>query len=454
MAVHQQTSLSPFETNWRTKVLLFLATVFFAVTVVLAPTASAQTLTVLHTFTGGVDGAVPLAGLTMDQHGNLYGTTSQGGAGFGEVFKLARQASGWTFSPLHLFQGSPNDGNYPVARVIFGPDGQLYGTTEKGGNSTQFCRSVGCGTVFSLRPQPTVCISVQCPWQETLLYQFSTTDPSFGAVPESEVTFDSAGNLYGTTFSGGYYDFPGGGGNCVECGLVYELAPSGGGWTESVPYSFSGYQYGTDGAFPQGGVTFDSAGDLFGTNTYYGLCGFGTVFQLTPPGNPQWTETILQQLCETGASPSASMIYDAPSNTFYGGSEGDTEYGPMTPTIFTVTHSGGNWVYTPIYNFAQEGGGPAGSLLRDSAGNLYGTTIRGGANPLGLCGNGCGTIFKLTPSNGSWIYTDLYNFTGGSDGAAPYSNLVEDTNGNLYGTTSSGGSANCSRCGVVFKFTP
>ena len=176
---------------------------------------------------------------------------------------------------------------------------------------------------------------------------------------------------------------------------------------------------------------------------------------MTPPGHPQWTETVLQQLCESGASPTASLIYDAPSNTFYGGSEGDTEYGPMTPTIFTLTHSGGGWIYTPIYNFSQHGGGPAGSLLRDSAGDLYGTTIAGGANPLGLCNNGCGTIFKLTPSNGSWIYTDLYNFTGGSDGAAPYrATWSRMPTAISMAQPRPAAASNRSRCGVIFKFTP
>jgi uncharacterized repeat protein (TIGR03803 family) len=424
----------------------------FALATLPSQSASAQTLTVLHTFSGASDGGVPLAGLTMDAAGNLYGTSSHGADGYGEVFKLAHKGQGWIFTPLYTFRGAPNDGANPVARVIFGPDGTLYGTTENGGDSTGFCHP-GCGTVFNLRPSPTACTTALCPWQETVLYDFAVTDPTYGALPESEVIFDSAGNLYGTTLGGGYYAEPGGGSGCVECGLVYKLTPSGGGWTESVPYSFSGYQYGTDGAFPVGGVTFDNAGNLYGTNTAYGSCGVGTVFQLTP-GSPQWTERIVQQLCSMGASPTASMIYDAASNTFYGDSEGDTEYGPQPPSVFTLTESVGTWFFTPIYTFSQNGGGPAGSLLMDSAGNLYGTTIAGGSNPLGLCSNGCGTIFKLTPSNGSWTYTELYDFTGGSDGGAPYSNLVQDANGNFYGTTSAGGSTGCSRCGVVFEFTP
>ncbi|MGA2369791.1 MAG: choice-of-anchor tandem repeat GloVer-containing protein [Candidatus Korobacteraceae bacterium] len=412
----------------------------------------AQTLTVLHTFTGAADGGVPLSGLTMDAGGNLYGTSSHGAAGYGEVFKLAHKGQGWIFTPLYTFQGAPNDGANPVARVIFGPDGTLYGTTENGGDSTGFCHG-GCGSVFNLRPPPTACTTALCPWQETVLYDFAVTDPVYGALPESEVIFDGAGNLYGTSYGGGYYDKPGGGSGCVECGLVYKLTPSSGGWTESVPYSFSGYQYGDDGAFPVGGLTFDSAGDLYGTTTQYGDCGFGIIFELTPNGS-SWSEHLLHDFCTGGANPTATMITDA-SGTFYGTTQGEySGYGTQHGSVFTFAPSGSGWVYTPIYTFPQYGGGPAAQLFRDSAGNLYGTTITGGSNPLGLCSNGCGTIFKLTPSNGSWTYTELYDFTGGSDGAAPYSNLVQDANGNFYGTTSSGGSNGCSRCGVVFEFTP
>lgn len=417
---------------------------------VTAIAAQAQTIQTLHSFTGGVDGAAPLAGLSTDAHGNLYGTASSGGMGYGTVYRLAHAGSGWGFTTLYTFHGAPNDGAYPVARVVFGPDQTLYGTTQEGGNSLNYCRNVGCGTVFNLRPQPGICKTALCPWQETLLYDFSTTDPTFGAVPESEVTFDSAGNLYGTTYTGGYYAGAGGGSGCVECGLVYKLTPSGSGWTESVPYSFSGYQYYTDGALPVGGVTFDNAGNMFGTTTAYGSCGFGIAYELTPNGS-HWSEVILQQLCESGASPTANLIFDG-TGTFYGASEGDTEYGPYPVTIFTLTQSGGSWVYTPIYIFSQSGHGPAGQLLLDSAGNLYGTTIEGGSNPLGQCSAGCGTIFKLSPSGGSWTYTDLYDFTGGSDGAYPHSNLVMDSSGNFYGTTSQGGGTNSH--GTIFEFTP
>jgi len=412
--------------------------------IVLATELQAQTLTVLHNFTGGKDGANPAAGLTMDARGNLYGTASKGGAGHGTVYKLGHAGSGWTLSPLYVF-GGESDGSDPVARVVFGPNGTLYGTTELGGNTN--CTG-GCGTVFNLQPQPTACTTALCPWIETILLRFNITQ---GAFPESEVLFDSSGNLYGSAYGGGYYDRTGGGSGCVECGLVYELTPSNGKWTESVPYSFSGYQYGDDGAFPVGGLAFDSAGNLYGTTTQYGNCGFGIIFQLTPNGS-SWNEHLLHDFCTGGAQPTATMIADA-SGTFYGDTQGEySGYGTQHGSVFTFAPSGSGWVYTAIYTFPEYGGGPAGQLFRDSAGNLYGATITGGGNPLGLCSSdGCGTIFKLTPSGSGYSYTQLYAFTGGSDGSAPYSNLVQDTNGNFYGTASTGGADGY---GVIFKFTP
>ena len=271
-------------------------------------------------------------------------------------------------------------------------------------------------------------------------------------MPESEVIFDSAGNLYGTTYYGGGYDRMGGGSGCVLCGLVYELTPSGGGWTEKVLYNFAGYQLGgADGAFPVGGLTFDSAGNIYGTTSNYGDCGFGIIYELTPNGS-QWTEDILEQVCNGGAMPTATMIRDA-SGTFYGSTQGEYPgYGTQHGSVFTLTHGSGGWQYNAIYTFPQTGGGPAGQLFMDNAGNLYGTTITGG---IGNCSGGCGTIFELTPSGGGWTYTELYQFTGGSDGAAPYSNLVQDADGNFYGTASAGGNTTCTGgCGVVFKFTP
>jgi len=149
------------------------ALAMLVVLTVLAPTPGlAQTITVLHNFTGGDDGAFPYAGLTMDRAGNFYGTTSAGG-GYGRegvVFRLSAAGSGWVLTPLHSFAGEPNDGTEPFGGVIIGPDGGLYGATSKGGQN-------GAGTVYRLRPSPTACASFICPWEETVLYSFCPQRP-------------------------------------------------------------------------------------------------------------------------------------------------------------------------------------------------------------------------------------------------------------------------------------
>jgi uncharacterized repeat protein (TIGR03803 family) len=408
-----------------------------------------QTITALHTFTGGRDGANPMAGLTTDARGNLYGTAAEGGSGYGTVFKLGRQGSGWVFIPLHAFAGPPSDGANPMARVVFGPNQTLYGTTLHGGGP---CTNGGCGTVFNLQPPPTACVTALCPWRETVLLSF---DGNGGSLPYSEVTFDSAGNMFGTTQYGD--ELQAGGGPCepLDCGVVYELSPSNGGWIESTPYGFTDGNFGQPGGFPVAGVTFDSAGNLYGiTGGYFQS---GNIYKLTPPGDASpWTYHDLYDF-ESGGGALANMILD-PSGTFYGDTAGLAPgYGDQPGSVFSFAPNGqGGWTFTSLHTFPTLGGGPSAQLLEDSAGNLYGTTVTGGINPNGTCVTaGCGTIFELSPSGGSWNFTVLYEFTGGADGAAPYSNLIMDEGGNLYGTASAGGSSNCTGgCGVVFKFTP
>ena len=250
-----------------------------ALTVVLTQPAQAQTYSVIHNFTGGLDGKNPYAGLTMDAAGNLYGTTCganclAGGSNGGTVFRLSKKGSGWFFTPLYTFGGG-NDGAGPVARVIIGPNGSLYGTTVWGGGSG--CGGTGCGTVFNLRPPPSVPPNVFGGWTETVLHRFQGgndgANPAFG-----DLVFDQSGNIYGTTQSGGS------GGS----GTVFELTPSSGGWMENVLFSFGC----CDGVEPQAGVIFDSAGNLYGTALAGGDWGWGTVFELTPSASG-WTETTL-----------------------------------------------------------------------------------------------------------------------------------------------------------------
>ena len=179
----------------------------FALTFALLQSAQAQTYRVLHSFTGGSDGQSPIAGLTIDRAGNLYGTTLYGGSfENGVVFKLANRGGSFILSPLHNF-GDSGDGSNPYAKVTIGPDTGLYGTTNLGGGSDS-------GTVFKVRVPPTVCDTAICYWNESLLYQF--TGGGDGGHPDSALIFDQNGNMFGSS------------GGTICCGVVYQFTPSGG----------------------------------------------------------------------------------------------------------------------------------------------------------------------------------------------------------------------------------
>jgi uncharacterized repeat protein (TIGR03803 family) len=197
-------------------------------------------------------------------------------------------------------------------------------------------------------------------------------------------------------------------------------------------------------------LNFDPSGNLYGVTRGGGPHSLGTVFQLTPTGS-SWTENVLYsfQNGNDGEEPLAALILDGAGNLYGNSSDGGTG---GSGTVFTLTPSGTNWLFNVIYPLAGPRGsqqGPWARLLMDKAGNLYGTTRGGGKY-------GFGTVFKLTPLNGTWTYTSLHDFTGGADGANPYGNVISDSNGNLYGTTAAGGNLTpCSGgCGVVFMITP
>ena len=297
MVSQEQRPTSIFDINLRDVLALMIVV---TITTIAVPAAQAQTLTVLYNFGNGDVGASPYSGVIMDRAGRLYGTTSEGGAhDFGSVYRLSRAGSGWTVNPLYDFQGG-TDGASPVAGVAFGPNGTLYGTTSAGGNG-------GNGTIFNLRPLASVCKAVFCPWTETVLYRFTGgSDGGFGAFPfayADALVFDQAGNVYGTTPNGGAY------GN----GVVFKLTQSGGSWTESVLWSFTG---GVDGANPLSGVIFDSAGNLYGTTESGGTQGEGVVYELSP-SESGWTQTTLYSFGREDAPyPFGGVTLDAQGNLY------------------------------------------------------------------------------------------------------------------------------------------
>jgi len=395
------------------KVALGFAIAFFlALGVVAAPQASGQTFTVIHSFTGGSDGANPLGGFFIVGE-YLYGTASSGGSsGVGVVFRVSATTGEETV--LHEFSGG-TDGAGPQGHLVMDKNGNFYGTTNAGGVSN-------AGTVFKVTRKGV----------ETVLYSF--TGKPDGANPVAGLAIDKAGNLYGTTTAGGSS------GN----GTVFKLAipaVTGGEWTEEVLHSFG---TGTDGTIPIAGVTFDASGNLYGTTSAGGSSGYGTVFELTP-STPSWTENILHNfaLGSDGGVPYAGLVLYG--GNFYGATtEGGAGGQNGGGTIFELKNASGAWTFSELYGLS--GWGISGSYrnLLVVSDKIYATTHCDGQN-------NAGTVYELSLSGGVWNYDPLYVFTGGSDGLFSISNLVADKEGNLFGVTLGGGTDGY---GVAFKVIP
>jgi len=292
-----------------------------------------------------------------------------------------------------------------------------------------------CGTVFQLTPIG------GGQWQQSVLHSFNCFDE--GKNPYGGVTLDGGGNLYGTTVAGG----SGGVCNGDGCGVVYRLSPSGGTWTETVLYNFGDSP---DAAGAGSAVVLDRGGNLYGTTPDGGAFGAGAVYQLSQ-NNGQWTERILHDFTggDDGAVGSLGPLLLDRFGNLYGVTEIGGSYG--AGTVFKLTPgAGGAWQFTTLYAFQgqPDAAFPYGGLIADAYGNLYGTTYFGGAN-------GAGTVYKVGPgpSVGPWMDAVLYSFQQGPDGGLPTSTLLFDAAGNLYGTTSAGGDPGCD-CGVGFELTP
>jgi len=419
---------------------LFLLTIVLALSA-LSRSASAQTFTVLHTFEN-TDGANPQAALIEDSSGNLYSTAEYGGNNqVGTVFKLT---SGGQYTDLHQFTDYP-DGARPVAPLLSDGRGDLYGTTYAGGINC--LGEFYCGTVFEINSAG----------NENILYRFNGSPD--GANPNAGLIHDAKGNAYGTTVFGGANS------NCnypYGCGTVFEIDRAG---QESVLYSFTG---GLDGFQPYGSLVMDSEGHLYGTTeaggVYNSTCnmGCGTIFRLTKSGSGWTKQTLFRFTGSNGAEPYANMIFDKSGNlygtTLIGGSGTNCLYlGQQVGcgTVFKLDKSGAESV---LYNFTggSDGAEPQAGLVQDVLGNLYGTAIYGGS-PACNGGLGCGTVFRLSPSQ---KLTVVHAFSGGSDGASPVGALLLGQRA-LFGTASIGGDDTCQTqegggpgCGTVFEITP
>jgi uncharacterized repeat protein (TIGR03803 family) len=290
----------------------------------LSPSAGGVwTESVLHAFGNGHDGFHPLAGLTSDGAGNLYGTTMAGGEyAFGTVFELSPSAGGsWTEKVLHSF-GNGSDGQAPISGVILDAAGNLYGTTNGGSGTTLY------GTVFELAP------ATGGPWPEKILHAFKNNGKD-GMEPVGSLIFDAAGNLYGTTEIGGSCE------SCFEAaGTVFMLTPKAdGGWREEILHNFN--PNGVDGQTPNAGLIFDSAGNLYSTTSAGGAHGTpgygGIVFELKPAAGGGYTERILHSFGAgtDGSVPGwSSLIFDASGNLY-----GTTEVGGSNDagTVYEIT---------------------------------------------------------------------------------------------------------------------
>ena len=269
-----------------------------------------------------------------------------------------------------------------------------------------------------------------------------------GASPGGNLTFDAAGNLYGTTYSGGDYN-P----NCFtgSCGTVYELSPNvGGAWSEKVLHYFT-----ADDTGPDEGVTFDAAGNLYGMTNQGPHA--GNVYELIPQTGGGWSYTVLYQMGGAyDGNPAGGVTFDASGN-LYGTSAWGCGYGAGVSCVFEMTPGSGSWTFNLLYGLTGSAGWyPSGTTpIFDAKGNLYATTAFGGNSGCSPYGNGCyglGVVFELSPNgDGTWTLKDLYTFTGGKDGESPACPLVFDAAGNLYGTTFAGGAYGY---GNVFKLTP
>lgn len=345
----------------------------------LTPSGSTWSESVIYSFGAPLNGANPYGGLTIDSAGNLYGTTTHGGAygysgggpGYGTFFELSHVDGSWILTGLYSFEGG-SDGFYPYNRegLVRDASGNFYGTTSQGGLS-------GEGTAFEIIPPP----SGSTVWEKKILHNFAD-DAADGGQPRNSLILDPHGNLYGTTYYGGAHGH----------GTVYELSPNPPNqvWLETTLYSFGATS--TDGIFPWCSLVRSATGNLYGTTTVGGLYTEGTVFEVTP-GNPSIELTLysFDGAKGDGVNPFSGLTTDLEGN-LYGTTDGGGTY--HLGTVYELS-PGAPWKETILNSFGgiNHGGDGAtpqyGALMVDSNNNLYGTTYEGGVHNLG-------TVFKIS----------------------------------------------------------
>ncbi len=413
------------------KCALVSLVLFCSISLMAAATPSVK---VLYNFPpNGLSGATPNGALVFDTAGNLYGETTNGGAtSGGVVFELTPSQTGWQQTVLHTFTGGFLDGFGPSGGLAIDANGNLYGTTESGGSGD-------LGVVFELSPVG------NGQWTEKILYNF--TGQSDGGEPLCQLIMDGSGNIYGTAAIGG---------NKPNLGTVFELSPSDGTWIFTVLYDFTGTAN-DDGANPHAGLSFDASGNIYGTTLNGGRVNRGTVFELQNNGG-LWTESVLTDFGNNAsvAKPISMLAFDMSGN-LYGTLSNDTALcstNKYCGAVFEMSPTqGGGWTQpTYIHQFNQnqapkDGAIPFAGVVLDSAGRLYGTTQSGGTF-------GKGMVFQLTADSRGFWNEASYSFcttTGACPtGSSPDGPVILDSLGNVYGTTTVGGSVR-GGLGTVFQ---
>ena len=418
-----------------------------------AETPKVSDYTAIADFTGS-NGDFPGGNLVADGAGNFYGVTSWGGQfnssgtcvtpnGCGVVYEASPSSGDWKLTVIFKFSGS--DGAVPGGGLVMDKSGNLYGAASFGGNGV--CQGQTCGVIYELSPHP------GGRWTEKLLYQFQGAPD--GETPTGTLALDANGNLYGVTTDGG-----------SGSGVAFELSPtSGAAWTEKTILAFTGAN---EAGMPEFGLISDKAGNLYGVSNggdENGVCGSegigcGMVYELSPNDGGQWTETVLFSFDGTnGFRPTGNLIFDAAGNLYGTTADGGDDLsgcnngGGCGLVYELLPGANGQWTENVLHEFlpGADGNSPFAGVTLDSSGNLYGTTLYGGAANNGV-------VFKLAKrSSGTWPVTLLHSFTGGTDGGQPQSQLLLDSSGMLFGTALVGGrvhdctATHFAGCGVVFE---